>query len=65
MAVMKDWNYDVENYRIRYQSIHNDLILAFFKDPHAECLIEKMSAKFISELDQPEPLIFDISIIQS
>lgn len=53
LAVMRDWNYDAETYRLRYHAIHNDMVLAFFKTPQAECFIEKMAARFIQELDQP------------
>ena len=62
---MRDWNYDVESCRLRYHSLHNDVVMTFFKNPHAECLIEKMAAKFIEELDQPEPFVFDIPSIQA
>lgn len=64
-AIFRDWNYDIDNARIRYQSSHNDIVFAFFKNPMAEILVEKIAAKFIPELDKIEQFNFDLNAIKA
>lgn len=41
------------------------MVSAFFKHPTAECVIEKMAAKFIAELEIGDLFIFDLATIQA
>jgi hypothetical protein len=45
---------------MKYNAVHNDILIATFKNPIAECFIEKIAIEFIKKLENSPAFIFDL-----